>query len=520
MPISPRSGATLLPIPLVAPGFRGLNLQNKFGLLDPAWATDCQNLVFDDSGRLAARNGYEAVTETPVSGTPNIIQIFEYEDASGDTEILWETDDEKIYSGTTTGTDVSGTATITVAGPRQFVNFNGNCYAFREGEQPIVYSGTAFSDLPNTSGTAPQGNCGIAFAGRLWGSSADGQSLQYSALLDAELWDTSDGAGSWDFTSVWPSGADKITALAVFNNNLLVFGRECILFLNDTQGSVLGSDPDQMVVVDVIGSTGCINRDSVKEIEGSDLLFLSRMGVQSLGRLIQERSSPIANISANVRDELISSITDSQATQETIRTVYSPELSFYLVSFPTLGRSFYFDTSAKMEDGSLRTTEWSISPLALFRTELGTIYLGMEDLPGQLCRYSGYFDDQSQIWINYKSGWLDLGEDFAAYLKILKHITASVYSAGGIDLIFSWAWDFNDRTFNSTTSVPFIGYSEYGIDEYALCEYSAGRGLSNVRVNASGTGQYIKIGVRCPATAQGLALQKISVFAKLGRMAK
>ncbi len=520
MPISPRSGATLLPIPLVAPGFRGLNLQNRFGLLEPSWATECRNLVFDETGRLASRKGYTPITASAVTDSPDVVQIFEYEDLSGDKEILWETSDLKIYRGTSTGTDVTGAATLTVAGPRQFVNFNGECFAFREGEQPIVYGGTDFDDMTEVSGTAPTGNCGIAYAGRLWGSTADGQALQYSALLDAYSWDAVDGGGAWDFTSVWPSGSDRIVGLAVFNNNLLVFGRSCILFLNDTTGSVLGGDPGQMVVVDIIASTGCINRDSIREIEGSDLLFLSRMGVQSLGRLIQERSSPITNIAANVRDDMVSSISDSQATQETIKTLYSPELSFYLVSFPTLEKSFYFDTSAKMEDGSLRVTEWDISPISMFRAEDGTIYLGMEDVPGKLCTYTGYFDNGPEIQVMYMSGWLDLGEDFTNYLKILKNLTCNTFSAGGITLTFMWAWDFDDKVTYESIATPYIGYAEYGEDEYMLAEYSGGRALQTVRINCTGTGQYMKIGVRCPATAQGLGLENINLFAKLGRMAK
>ena len=55
---------------------------------------------------------------------------------------------------------------------------------------------------------------------------------------------------------------------------------------------------------DTIEGVGCIERDSVQST-GNDLLFLSNRGVMSLGRLIQEKSLPLRDVSKNVRTDLM-----------------------------------------------------------------------------------------------------------------------------------------------------------------------------------------------------------------------
>lgn len=58
----------LHPIPLVTPGFKGLNTaQQSVPDLDPGWAIVCQNFIFDLTGRLAARNGWQPQTSARLS---------------------------------------------------------------------------------------------------------------------------------------------------------------------------------------------------------------------------------------------------------------------------------------------------------------------------------------------------------------------------------------------------------------------------------------------------------------------
>lgn len=497
----------------------GLNKQSESAILPAAWATEATNCVFDRTGRLSARKGITMVTASTITGSPTVTQLTELRRLSGTTETVFATSNSKLYRNPSSPTEITGTATITAGNNWQFVNFNGYLYGFQDGEQPIVYDGTtSFADLTAASGSAPTGNCGIAFAGRLWGSTSNNQVLKYSALLDATHWTT--GAGSFDFTSVWPSGADEIMALAVFNGLLVVFGRNNILFLSDQVGSALGLDPSNTVVVDTISSVGCISRDSVQEIEGSDLLFLSAAGVQSLSKLIQEKSNPIDNVSKNVRDYLKEA---SAVTSESkVRSCYSPENNFYLLSFPTAGVSFCFDTSNKLPDGTFRITEWTLAPAAITRLLDGTVYLAVDSIAGKVGSYSGYLDNTSTYSMTYSSPWLDLGEELGSYLKIIKNITATVFTGAVTPVALKWDIDFSG-TFNSITATTSggAGSSEYNISEYNIAEFSGGSTvLSKLNVSAYGTGQTYRIGLQTTINNSAFSVQQINLFTKIGRLAK
>jgi len=502
----------------------GLNKQSEASILPPVWATEATNCVFDEAGRLAARKGYTVVTSSAISGSPTVDQIVEMRKLDDSTIIVFSTSNSKLYKDPSSPADITGTATVTVGSNWQFVNFNGKLYGFQQGEQPIVYDGTtSFADLVAASGTAPTGNCGLSFAGRLWGSTSNNQVLKYSALLDATKWANADGAGSFDLTSVWPNGTDSIQALAVFNGQLVIFGRNSILFYTDGTGSALGINPANAYVSDFTGSLGCIARDSVQEIEGSDMLFLSASGVQSLSKVIQEKSNPIDNVSKNIRDYLNDS---SQAeTKSKIRSCYSPEHSFYLLSFPTAQKTFCFDTSGRLQDGSLRATEWRLYPIALAHTYSGTVYMALASVAGKVGTYSGYLDNTSTYDMAYSSPWLDLGGEtgeMVNYLKIIKNITSTVFTGVETPVALKWDIDFAG-SFNSATGTTgeAEGDAEWGEDEWGLGEWSGGSvALSKINVSTYGTGQFYRIGLQTTINNSPFAVQQINLFTKIGRLAK
>jgi len=55
---------------------------------------------------------------------------------------------------------------------------------------------------------------------------------------------------------------------------------------------------------DTVEGVGCVARDSVQHT-GTDIVFLSDSGVRSFGRVIQEKSMPMRDISRNVRNDLV-----------------------------------------------------------------------------------------------------------------------------------------------------------------------------------------------------------------------
>lgn len=507
--------APLLPLSLVVMGAQGLNTQASSSLLGPSWATKATNMVFDTSGRLASRLGWTVLNASPMSGSPVVGQIFEYTPVSGSNQVI-STGGNKIYSGTTTLTDRTGALTPS-ADNWKFVNFNGNVYGLQTGHPLIVWSGSGnFATVTAASGSVPNGNELLSAFGRLWGTDSTGQVVKYSQLLDATNWNVA-GAGSLNVTSVWGTGNDSIVALAAFNNLLVIFGNRNIVIYSSSTGSVVGLDPTTLYVVDVIPGIGCIARDTVQNINGDDLAFLSSAGVQSLKRVIIERSNAIRNISLNVRDYLNS--TAGSETVTGLRSTYNAFYGFYLLLAPVSGLIFAFDTKIVLEDGTWRCTTWdSFIPSALYTLhDNATTYSGQL---GQLFQYSGFADNTNTFNAVYESGWLDLDPQLRDRIKTLKRLACvfANYGNGGGVLTLKWAFDFND-SFNSWqyTLMPGV-LSEYNLAEYGLNEWGGGTIISRIETPTQGAGQFMKVGANVSINGSQFALQNMQLYAKVGRI--
>ncbi len=520
MPTPRHHGGTFVqPISLVSPANSGLNKQAESSILGPGWCTEALNGVFDATGRLSSRKGWVNKSTSAASGSPLFEQITEYIRENGSSVII-AAGGSKLWTGLSTWTDITGTATVTVGNNWQFINFNDKVLGFQQGEQPIIYTGTgSFSDLTASAGTAPQGNCGLAAFGRVWAVHSDRQTIKYSSLLNETEW-SGGTSGSIDMSSVWPNGMDEVISIAAYNGLFVVFGRNTIVIWQDPDGGPLGIDPSAMGVIDTIVGVGCKARDSVQQIDNGDILFLSESGVQSLGRLIQEKSNPIENVSLNVRDYLNSSA--DVETESKIRSVFSPEESFYLLSFPTSGKVFCFDTSGKMQDGTFRVTEWDhLLPYAMVRTKGGVTYFTLNTTgnKGKVGQYDGYSDPDGIYVFNYVSGWLDLGEDAAQYLKIAKNLNAIIFISSSASVGLKWNFDFTSD-FNSTVkNFTGVGTNEWNVMEWGIGQWSGGLSLRTINIPMSGTGQYIRLGLQANINGSQVALQSMNLLVKVGRLA-
>ncbi|MDJ0764851.1 MAG: hypothetical protein QNJ97_17855 [Myxococcota bacterium] len=523
MPIQRRSGAPLGNIPLTLPGFRGLNKQTENSLLGPEWATELTNTVLDQANRVAARKGWASSTTTPLPGGAEITQVIEYATTTGTRQLIAIADDSALYRSTDNGetwTDVTGTATVTDT-QMKLLNFNDKVVGLQDGDSPVVYSGTTFSDLTD-SGNEPQGRAGASAFGRLWVASADGATLQYCGLLNEADWSGSD-TGSFQLQNVWPD-YDQITAVSEFNGALAVFGEENVVIYTDGQGSAVGLDPLQAYVVDTVSGIGCVARDSIQNVKG-DLWFLSRDGMQSLARLVQEKSNPLINLSTNIQDYLIDAITAANIDLEDCRSVYSPRDRFYLLSLPVgsgveEGQTIAFDTRGRLEDGSARVVGiWSgLVPRAITRRRNQDVVIAIRAAPGEVGTYSGVFQDAASSYtFVYESGWLDLTQQgLLIFPKILEGL---LFLGQDTAVTFKWAFDFNDNF--TTRSVSFSGVAgtaEYGVAEFAVAEYGASEGLRTGRTPGAKSGRYIKLGAEATISGGEVAIQQIDLYAKAGRL--
>lgn len=520
--------AKILPFTSIAPGSKGLNKQLSGQLLDAAWAVEAQNCVFNSNNMLASRPGWAAQNASPISGTPDLEQIFEYKPASPTANLVVSAGGNKLYVGVNTITDITGVLAPT-ANSWKFVNFNGNVYGLQAAHPLIQYTGAGnFTATVPASGAVPTGNELLSAFGRLWAVNSDKQTIVYTGLLDATNWGGV-GSGNINLTNVWLSGGDEIVALAAFNNFLVVFGKKNVVLYTDGTGSKLGIDPANIRVGDIVTGVGCIARDTVVNVNGDDLVFLSASGLQSLQRLMVNKSNPLRNVSPNIRDYITSSVTSENVAK--IRATYVPRQGYYLLLLPATRIILCFDTKVVLDDNSWRVTEWNtFIPKSVCCLEDGaTVYGG---LAGYIYQNTGYNDNGNSFRYIYRSGWLDLEQSQQGsnnYLKFIKKLTAIVFVTGNANVQIKWGFDFspNMNTISKTISGGTAG-GQYGNisqvtgtfspGQYGLAQYGASVGLVEMEIPAYAAGQFIRIGVEVDLSSSSFALQQMQMFAKIGRL--
>lgn len=517
--------AQIFPIDVVAPGAFGLNSEKANTLLPPQWASVALNAVVNRSGRLAARKGWADQTTNAIATTPQIDTMHEYLDEAGASVVISCANNlifKDIDDFTDAGNDITS-STAPTADHWQFVNFNGKVLGFQKGHTPIARTSGDFADASYT-GTGPDGNAAISAFGRVWAADADLQTVRYSVLLDDTDYSTGNGGGTIDMSSVWTNGMDEIVALAVIGSQLVVFGKNHIVMWGDKIGSEIGLDPTELEVVDTIEGTGCIARDSIANTGEGDLIFLSRHGVQTLGRVIQMRNNPTTVLSKNVRADVLSAIATSRAADaelDRVRAVHSPEEGLYIINFPTTDQQFVFDTQHAFEDDDgeivFPVTKWQLGGTigGMLSTTNGNLYFGSSGVVG---KYSGQNDNGSAYDFEFRTGWIDFGDpEINHRLKMLKEIVASVVINNGT-LIWTWEWDFNGV--DQTRSVTYTGGSaaEFNEAEFNIAEFAGGAAIQRKLIPAYGEGQFLRLGMTASVNGFDVIVQHMSVAPKVGRM--
>jgi hypothetical protein len=490
-------------IAIQAPGFYGLNTQDSPTSLPEQFALVAENCVIDQFGRIGARKGWAYQTTT---GGDSLVSIGEFIKSDGTTEII-SSSATAIYKGTTTLTDITPASHTVSDGLYDHATLNGVHFLFREGSDPIYYDGTTCDEVSahiDYSGTVPAGNIVQSGFGRLWvaKTSANNSTVYWSDLLTGFKWDTG-SSGSIDVSKVWPDGSDEITALAVHNGILAIFGKRQILLYSGAD------DPATMKIADTVVGIGCIARDSI-QVTGTDLIFLSDSGVRSLKRTIQEKSAPMTDISKNVRTELTTYLL---AESQNIFSVYSPEEAFYLLHLPTTNITYCFDMRTPLQDGAHRATQWdSIQPQAFCRTRDGDLLLGKTL---GIAKYTGYDDNGSAYQMAYFTNYIDFGAP--SNLKLLKNLKITVIGGSATDIVLNWGYDYsyNYKKKRFTLSTQVI--AEYNIAEYNIGEFNAGVLVNRPNVNASGGGQVVQLGIEAEVNGAQVSIQRLTAQATIGR---
>ena len=498
-------------INIAAPAFKGLNTQDSPLSGDPQYASVADNVIVDNYGRIGARKGLATLTtdNTPLGGDkPHVIH--EYEDADGNVEVI-SVANNKVFKGTTTLTDITPVAYTITDHHFQIVNFNDKCYLFNQDHDPLVYDTAGglrlCSGEAGATGTQPQGKVALSAFGRLWVSGLTGQPnmVYWSDLLIGEAWGTGT-SGSLNLDKVWPDGSDKVTALAAWNNYLVIFGYNSIVLYSGAEA------PETMVLADTVSGVGCVGRYTVHPT-GTDLLFFSSRGLMALGRVIQEKSNPINDVSKNVRDDLLALW---KQQDEEMYAIYSGIDSFYLLSLPTNNVVYCFDTRGALENGAFRVTRWTTSKHYCFATtQDDSLLVGNEQ---GISKYDGYLDNDETYIVRYFSNPLSFGDP--SNLKFLKKIVPTVIGGSGLNVVIKWSYDFYADYKAQTFTLNSGDEAYFTIDEFnSGAEFSAGKDLITIkRINANGSGNLVNVGMECTINNAPLSLQEFNIQATIGRM--
>lgn len=459
----------------------GLNTEDSPIGQDFAFADIADNAIIDKQGRLAARKGIRNLTTVSATelGTDRVHKVHHFYDNVGN-EVTFTTGNNKIMTGVATLVDATPANYTITNNNWKIVNFNNHCYFFQQGYEPLVYSDALNAVTPMSSVTdndvtsAQYCHDAIGAYGRLWctGTASDKNTIYWSDLLLGHVW-YGGSSGSIDVSKAWPDGYDEIQAIVAHNNLLLVFGEHSILVFANA------SSPANMALQDTISGIGCVDRNTVQVI-GTDVLFLSQSGLRSIGRVIQEKSLPITDLSRNIKAELLNTY---ENTSEPLASVYSPENSFYLLTFPDQTTTYCFDLRGNLENGAYRVTRWPSGIMKAWHRKVdGTVLCGTT---AGVADYAEYFDLGEGYTLNYASPSLTFGD--ASKIKMLKKIRPTILGGNGGNAVVYWGFDLSDAYKSVNYSIGTESYGEFNVDEYLGYSELSGLGITSSFVSdASG----------------------------------
>jgi hypothetical protein len=437
---------------------------------------------------------YSAGTLTPVtySGSQSITEGNWQAVTLNDAAYLFQAGYEPLFFDTVSGevkdiSDALSTATVTITSNSTTATVTHTSHGFTSGN-PVTISGaneavfngtftvtvtgtnTYTYTMPNSNSnnpatgtitaawyhdTPPEANVALSAYGRIWAASTatNKTTLYWSNLLDGTDWNGGT-AGSLDISSILVYGNDEIIGLGAHNGFLIVFCKQNVIIFGDSDTSQTYLDPTTLQLVEVISGVGCIARDSIVNT-GGDILFLSESGLRSLGRVIQEKSTPMRELSKNVRDDLVQFLEGE--TKADIKAVYSERYAFYLLAFPSTNKVYCFDMRGPLQDGSARVTVWDNMNFTSWLAFDGTVYMTHED---GLAQYFGHQDNGSQYRMTYFTNYFDLGD--ASVSKILKRLSITVIGAIGQNFVVKSGFDYSDIYQSYSLDVRQGTIYEYG----------------------------------------------------------
>ena len=507
---------------VVSPGFYGLNTQESGITLSPNFAQLTDNVIIDKYGRLGSRKGWQMLTDSGATTLNGAALEFLLEHVNADNStVTISGGDNKLFKN---GDDIDVLVDITpalytiTANNWKGASLYDHALIVQAGHEPVVYSEDAtpntqtitdYTGVTQSYGTNFPRDAMAAY-GRFWVH--DGTNVYWSTDIADVAFPAFNGgtSGFLNISAVLPNNVDTIVGLASHNDFLIIFCERNIVIYAGADNPI-----GDFQLADVIAGVGCVARDSIQNT-GNDLIFLSDTGVRSLGRLLQEKSLPMRDLTKNVRDDLIKDLLQERVNSNDlskVKSVYSEVNAFYLLSFPSTSTVYCLDMRQPLEDGSARVTQWyEYEAKAFVRRRDREILIGKTNGIG---RYYGYTDNGEAYRLRYFSHYLDLQSPTT--LKILKQISATVIGGSNQSFVIKSSFDYSTASRSYPFTIADRGVSEYGLAEYGVSEFSFGIILDSIKSSVGGSGNTIQIGFEANVQGNELSVQKLDIFVKTGR---
>ena len=491
---------------IAAPGFYGLNTQESSITLSSGYALQADNCVIDSEGRLGARKGH--VYQTTSGGTSSsLVGMHDFVGSTGHLGyITWG--NGKIYRGLGTLSAISSGHGS--ANDWQAASLGGAVYLAQAGKPMLKVAANFSVSTHATTSSNHQFSFVTSAYGRLWagGTATDKYTLYGSDLVNGAF--AGGSTLSLDLRKVWTNGGDEIVSVAGFNGRIIVFCKRCIVILGDNNNSDLTVAATELNVVEILENVGCVSRKSI-QVVGNDIYFLANSGLRSLTRVIQEKSNPLADLSINIRDDLVKII--NLSTNDNVTSIYSASNAFYLLLFPSTNLIYCFDTRGRLENGGLRVTKWVdtniLSGLSAFD---GTLFLG---LVNGIAKYSAFQDGGAEYYLAYRTNYFDFEQPTVN--KIIKSVGVTVIGGGGQNFSIKVGTDYTDQPRSYNRTIKQSAVSEYNVAQYNISEYTGGGLTDHIKVAVGGQGSVLQLGFEAYINGDPLSIQKFDVYVKQGR---
>lgn len=507
---------------VVAPGFFGINTQDSGITLSSNFALVADNCIIDKFGRIGARKGWVTQTVDGVDQLSGLPIKFMMEHVNADnTVVTISGGNNKLLKNGDGGdafTDITPALYTITNDYWKGASLYDHALIVQDGHEPIVYTESAspvtqtitdYTGVTQSYGSSFPRDV-LAAYGRFW--THDGATVYWSTDIADVTFPAFNGgtSGTLNISSVLPNNVDTIVALAAHNGFLIIFCEKNIVIYAGAENPI-----GNFALSDIIAGVGCVARDSVQST-GNDLIFLSDTGIRSLGRLLQEKSLPMRDLTRNVRDDLSALLQLAFAADpalKQVKSLYSEVNAFYLLSFPTSNIVYCLDMRQALEDGSSRVTRWvDYHATSFLRKRNRDVLIGYTN---SINKYSGFLDGSDTYQMRFLSPYMDMQD--STLVKILKKVTATVIGGSNQAFIIKCGFDYID----AYDSYPFIIESgvaaQYNIDEYNIAEYSKGSLIDKVDASVGGSGNVIQLGFETEVNNTSFSVQKLDIFMKTGR---